>query len=661
MNGPTLILKNKIVISVIFILLAVFISYSPTLKNNFVYLDDDTHLLENSSIRGLDIAHIKQIFTTTVDRVYAPLTFLSFAIEYKFIKYKPFIYHLDNLILHLGTTACVFYFALQLGLPLLAAFIAALLFGIHPMHVESVAWVTERKDVLYAFFYMLSVCFYLKYLSRREIATYTLTIIFGILSILAKPMALSLPLILLVCDWFKKRAFDKSMILDKIPHFFYIVSIAWITYSLNARVPGENIHSSVIIWIWTAVFYIHKFFFPLTLVPMYALPQPISLSNPHYFGAIGLFALLIILLFIFRRERWVGFAALFYFLSMFFLFRYDNIVDKNIVADRFIYLPCLGICFLIGFWFDQLFKKENLRVILSIIAILVVMLLSAKTFAQTQLWKDSIPFWNHELKHYPDNATGYGNRGEAYRDNGQYDLALADFNKAIASDPKYAQGYNSRGQLYAMRGNIDAALQDFLKVIDLNPRFDEAYNNIGIIYSIKKDKEKALSYFKQAIEIDPTNVEAHYNLGDFYYAQGQFEQAFEHFQKVIALNPNSAIGYNKRGLIYGIQQEYDLALSDFNRSIKIDPNNSEVYANRGIVFEQKKMPKQALASYNTAIKINPKNADAYYGRGNVYARMGLFDQAAENFSKALEINPQHLGAQQSQKRLNKLLSEKNAN
>ncbi len=555
------------------VLLAAVVSYAPTLGNHFVYLDDDTHLLENSSIRALDADHIRQIFTTSVDKVYAPLTFLSFAVEYHFFKYNPFIYHLDNLLLHLGVTALVFYFALQVGLPLRAAFAAGLLFGIHPMHVESVAWVTERKDVLYAFFYMLSLFFYWKYLSRREIKPYVLTIVFGILSILSKPMALSLPLIFFVCDWLKKRSFDKWMILDKVPHFLYIVSIAWITYSLNARIPGENISSGIIIWIWTAVFYIHKFFFPLTLVPMYALPQPISWTNPHYLGAMGLLGILTTILFIFRRQRWVVFAGLYYFFSMFFLFRYDNAVDKNIVADRFMYLPCLGICFLIGYSFDQLLKKEHLRKIVFVIAIPIAILLGAKTFAQTQIWKDSIPFWNHELKYYPDNATAYGNRGEAYKDIGQYDKALEDFNNAIRVDPKYAEGYNSRGQILAMRGNIDEALQDFLKVIELNPRFDEAYNNIGIIYTMKKDNEKALIYFKKAIEIDPANGQAHYNLGIIFEQKRMPKQALANYNKAIQLNPHSADAYYSRGNVYATMGIFDQAAKDFEKALKINPHH----------------------------------------------------------------------------------------
>ena len=659
MTNSNLLTKNAVK-ALLIILVITFLSYLPTLKNNFIYLDDDSHLLENAAIRVLDAAHIQEIFTTTVSKVYVPLTFLSFAIEHHFFKYTPFIYHLDNLLLHLAVTALVFYFALQVNLPLRAAFVAGLLFGIHPMHVESVAWVTERKDVLYSVFYMLALCFYWRYLSTRKMLPYALTIVFGLLSILSKPMALSLPLILFVCDWLKKRPFDKWMIVDKIPHFLYIIAIAWITYSLNARVPGENIQSGAIIWIWTAMFYISKFFFPFPLVPMYALPQPISLINPHYLGAVVLLISIAIVVFVWRRNRWLWFALGFYFLSMFFLFRYDSVVDKSIVADRFLYLPCLGICFLIGYGIDVLYskysRKETLQRVFTALFVLVAIILCGKTFAQTKIWNNSITFWTHELKYYPDNALAYGNRGEAYKDTRQYQLAFNDFNKSIAADPKYAESYNSRGQLYGMSGKTDEALNDFVKAIELKPNFDEAYNNLGIVYLMKNDLDKAFENFNRAIAIDPQNAQAHYNLGDFYFAKGEFDRAFEHFQNVIAINPHSAIGYNKRGSIYGIRKQYDLALADFQRSVALDSRNSEVYKNIGVVFEQKKMFNEALKNYNKALSIDPKYADAYYGRGNVLAITGQYRQAEKDFNSALAINPDHQGAKTSQNALMKILT-----
>ncbi|MBN1869660.1 MAG: tetratricopeptide repeat protein [Candidatus Omnitrophica bacterium] len=653
--------KQKIIVSLLAILLATFLSYLPTLKNNFIFLDDDSHLLDNSAVRVLDAAHIKQMFTTTVSDVYVPLTFLTFAVEHRFFKYSPFIYHLDNLLLHLAVTSLVFAFALQAGLPLRAAFIAGLIFGIHPMHVESVSWVTERKDVLYSFFYMGALCFYWKYLTDKKVASYAATIILGLLSILSKPMALSLPLVLFACDWLKRRAFDRKMILDKIPHFAYVVSIAWITYSLNARIPGENIQSGAIIWIYTFVFYIRQFLFPFILVPMYALPQPIVLMNIHYAGSAALFLLIGGFLWRMRRHRWVIFAALYYFLSIFFLLRYDNAVDKNIVADRFMYLPCLGICFLLGYGMDRLLQivKEKTKILEGILIACLILAagwLGFKTFQQTQVWRASIPFWSYVLKYYPDNAMAFGNRGEAYKDQKEYELAMADFNASIKADPGYAESYNSRGQMHGMMGNTQAALEDFKKVIELRPNFDEAYNNIGIIYSMQNKPEEAVRYFEKAADIDPLNEQAQYNTGDYYYTKGDFDKAFDHFQKVIAMNPASAIAYNKRGLIYGIRKEYDLSIKDLNRALALEPNNGEFHKNKGVVLEHNKMLQEAVESQTKAIEINPKYADAYCFRGNAYAQMGRYGEAAKDFEAALKIDPDHWRAKQGQNALIEILT-----
>ena len=658
--------RTKVVTSLVVILLVTFLSYLPTLKNDFIFFDDDTHLLDNHAVRVLDVEHVKHIFTTTVSNVYVPLTFLTFAFEHHFFKYAPFIYHLDNLLLHLAVTALVFYFALQIGLPLRAAFIAGLLFGIHPMHVESVSWITERKDVLYSVFYMGALCFYWEYLSNKKFSFYAATIICGLLSILSKPMALSLPLILFVCDWFKRRKLDRMMILDKIPHFVYVVLIAWITFSLNSRIPGENIQSGAIIWVYTFVFYIRQFLLPLILVPMYALPEPIVLTNVHYAGTIILFFLIVGFLVRMRHHRWVMFAALYYFLSIFFLFRYDIAVDKSIVADRFMYLPCLGICFLIGYGSDKLLDitRERIRILGGVLAICFVLIagwLSFKTFMQTQIWRSSIPFWSYVLQYYPDNAMAYGNRGEAYKDQKKFELAMMDFDAAIIADPRYVEGYNSRGQMHGMAGEMDLALEDFKKVIELRPNFDEAYNNIGVIYSMQEKPEEAIGYYEKAAEIDPFNVDAQYNIGDYYYTEGEFDTVFENFQRVIAVNPASGIAYNKRGLIYGVRREYDLALQDLNRAIAINPFDSEIYKNKGIILERMEMFDEAIESYNRALELNPLFADAYCFRGNSYAQTGRYGVAAKDFAKALELDPEHWRAKKSQNALIEILTGKKTN
>lgn len=549
------------------ILLTTFLFLSPALKNEFVSNDDNLHVYDNPAIRALDSAHIKQIFTHLFNPTYVPLTELSFAIEYHFVKYHPFLYHLDNLLLHLAVTALVFYFALQIGLPLRAAFVGGLLFGIHPMHVESVAWVTERKDVLYSLFYMLALCCYWKYLSNRNIKLYAATLIFGVLSILAKSMALSLPLVMLLCDWFHRRKFDKWMLLDKIPHFLYIIPISLVTYLVNARNPIQHGGEAILLWIWCFVFYFWKFLLPVDMVIFYRFPKPFALTTPEFALSLATFIALMIAVWHFRKHKIFIFSMAFYFLSIFFLLRLDDIKYLPPVSNRFFYLPSVGFCFLIGYWIDRWYQKSNgAKTIaggaLTCILVVIAILLGSKASAQTQVWRSSLSFWTYELAYYPDNAMALVNRGEAYNDSRKPHLAFADFNRAIAVDPEFAEGYNSRGQIYGMSGQTDAALADFLKVIELKPHYDEAYNNIGIIYAIKKDMAKAVSYFEQAITIDPSNTEAQYNLGDYYYQQGNWQKAFSFFQNVLNINPNSAPAYNKRGLIYGIHGKLDLALRD---------------------------------------------------------------------------------------------------
>ena len=203
-----MILKNKWILPVV--LLLVILAFSPSLFNGFIKNDDPTHLLENVTLRALTFENFRAMFQSIVNVTYIPLTTASFAMEYHFFGYNPFIYHLDNLLLHLGVIVCVFIFLQRLSLSVVAAGIGALFFGIHPLRVESVAWITERKDVLYGFFYMLAILQYWDYAKSGKKQFYFLSLLWGFLSILAKPMALSLPLILLLCDWWMRRGWRRA-------------------------------------------------------------------------------------------------------------------------------------------------------------------------------------------------------------------------------------------------------------------------------------------------------------------------------------------------------------------------------------------------------------------------------------------------------------------
>jgi protein O-mannosyl-transferase len=617
------------------VLLATFLPFSPSLKHSFFRLDDDGHVGENASIRGLDGAHLKAMFTRRQLKIYVPLTYLSYALEYKFFADQPFIYHLDNLLLHLGVTALVFLLGRRWGLSLWAAAMGSLLFGIHPMHVESVAWITERKDVLYSLFYLLALYHYQNYIEGRKaqeefgtesgisgsqqqgraatqshwrvktMTAYFCTIGFALLSILAKPMALSLPLIFFVCDWFQGRRCDKTLFLEKIPHFLIVIPIAAMTYLLHARVPGRAPIEGVLVWIWTLTFYIKTFFFPAVLFPAWVLPRPVSVFEPTYSLAVAIFLVMVLSLYVYRKERWFIFAFLYFFFSIFFLLRYDDLWDANIVADRFMYLPCLGLCLWLGFSAERALRwvwRRPLvwRVGTASLCMIIMLSLFAKTYFQTKLWGDDFQLWNDGIKHFPKSFFAFHSRGNIYLDQKDYDSAISDFSQAIRLRPDYASAYSNRGLAYYNLGNKTLALEDFNKSLGLNASQDFVYVNRGLVY---------------------TDI-------------GKYDLAIQDLNEAIKLNPDNAYAYNNRGRLYFTERQYDLALTDFNKALELKKDLVKAYVSRGNVFLVKKMTGEALRDYNKALQYDPNYAGAYYNRSLLYYSQKDFALAWEDAQKA---------------------------
>lgn len=591
-----------------FVLAATFFAFSPSLHNRFITNDDPGHLLNNEAVRSLSWESIGRMFSQTPNKTYIPLTTLSFALEYHFFGFNPFVYHLNNLLLHLAVVALIFIIAVRwLGISPFAAALGALIFGIHPMHVESVAWITERKDVLYAVFYLLAVERYCAYVQTHHKRDYYLTLLFSLLSILSKPMALSLPLVFFVFDWYSRRKFDLGVLLEKIPYFLIIVPVAWVTYILNARMVGTTPLETALTWIWSLMFYPQKFFFPDVLLTVYSLPQPVTLLNFEFIKAAVLFVLAGIFLFVYRRQRLLVFAALYYFISIFFLLRFDDKTDINFVADRFMYLPSLGICLALGVFFEESLLKFDRRLAASLIAV-IFLFLGGKTFAQTKLWGDGVLLWSGVVNKYPDCFYAYDHRGYAFAQKGQFREAVVDYNKALQLKSKYMPAYHNRALAYSQLGEDEKALADFAKTFEMNSTYATGYFNRGIFFAQRGENEKALVDYTRAIE--ETN--------------GLYAQA-----------------YSNRGTVYLSEKKLDEAVKDFDRSIELDERDVFARNNRAIAFILKGESEIALRDLNEAVKIAPKDAESYFNRGLVYLRLEKPEKALADFRKVLEINPQH--------------------
>ncbi len=483
------------------ILVVTFFCFYPCLDAGFVTWDDGRYVLNNPKIRSIDFDNIVTIFKEfNPGYSYVPLTTFSFAVEYHFFKLDPFYYHLNNLLLHLLVVALVFFFALQCNLSLVAAGIAAFIFGIHPIHVESVAWVSERKDVLYSLFYMLALIQYVRYCKYNKISGYWWSLFFGCFSVFSKSMAVSLPLILLLCDWYFKRKWSFKILLEKVPYFIYIIPMSYISYLYMQPFYDKNpwqtqFFQEVMNWVWCFTFYLKKFIFPYVLIIVYPFPKNVSFFNPQYLMSFWGMYFIIWSLVKFKKARFYIFSFMFYFLSIFFLLQHKN-VDTRLVNDRFMYLPSLGFCLLIGDLFFKFLNKKSLKksVRLGFIAIIlaVTVLLCFKTFQQTKIWRDDLSLWKHNIAHHP-----------------------------------YHMFYVNRGLLYQKQGKLNLAVSDYENALKNNPNNPAANNNLGNIYKGRGDYEAAFKYFSRAIESDPEFKYAYQNRARLYYQQGQYDLALQ--------------------------------------------------------------------------------------------------------------------------------------
>lgn len=478
------------------LVLITLLAFSPVLQNDFVDWDDPTHLLQVPEIRAINLENLQKIFQSHVHGVYIPLTTLTYTVEYHFFQFDPYIYHLTNLALHLGIVVMIYFFALRLGLSDGAAFIGSLIFAVHPMHVESVAWVTERKDVLYTFFYVLSLLFYQGYLSRRlqrpgPAKRYFLgACLCGVLSILSKPMALSLPLILLLLDWMHDRKIGMKCILEKLPLMIFIGGITLITYLHHDRMPMTSVMEGLLIWPWTFVFYLRHFIWPTVFVPVYRLPAPITIVHPVYAFSLLAFILIAGSMWIFRKRKFYLFAVAFYFLSVFFLLRFDMSRDTNIVADRWMYLPSLGLCFWIGSVCHHYLlisaEKKRIRIFMSVFLVILIGMLFFKTHSQCKVWKNTGTLWMHQISFYPREPIALYNMATYLR-------RLPDF----AQD---AENYRTR---------------------ELKPL------NVQVV----------LDLYQRALDVSGGSPDMHFQLAEVYYQIGRYTDALNEYQATAAIFP----------------------------------------------------------------------------------------------------------------------------
>jgi len=564
---------------IITLLALTIVAYYPTLSHYFVNWDDPNYIMNNEMITTFSWENLKKIFSTYYMGNYHPLVLLSFAFDFSLVKITAFGYHLHNLILHLVNTVLVYYlFFRLLKKNVNAAAFIALIFALHPMHVESVAWVSERKDLLYTAYFFLSLIAYYYYLQKQEKKWYLLSIFLFILSNLSKAQAVTLPVVLLLMDYFTSRPFKWSRIWEKIP--FFLISLVFGIIAVFAQKEGAALNAlgiplsqSVFFGTYSLVVYLFKFFLPVNQCGVYEYPLTDQGAAPWYMyvAPLVLVALLFIIWRYRKEEKTITFGLLFFLVTIFPVLQFLP-VGGAIVAERYTYIPYLGLSLIVAFyfwkWLATIPKKYQQALVVAVV--LLMLLMTFLTRQRTLVWKDSVVFWTDVIEKYPKSARAYGNRAFIYNENEDYPNAIRDLSEGIKLDPtdsKKLSFYYSRGLIYRKIEKFDSALMDYTHAIRYNPDNFKIFFKRGILYTDKFNKpDSGIIDFKLFLSKYPDDLDGNFNLGIAFLKTGQADSAKRYFSRSLTIDPSKAQAYLLLGDILFGEKDYVTAYSNYQKA-----------------------------------------------------------------------------------------------
>lgn len=652
--------KKYFIVSSIIIVLLTLLAYSNLSKNEFLNWDDDYYVTENVDITDLQSENLAAFFTQKYVYNYLPLTMISYALDYKIGKFNPRVYTATNLFIHTLNALLVFWLILVLLRKndtsknrlsnsvrphILIAFVTAVLFAIHPMQVESVAWVSERKNILYTFFFLLSLISYLDYLNRRNYGLLLLSLVLFAASLLSKATAVSLALCLVIIDYYNgRKIFSSKVILEKIPFFLLALVfgiIAWKSQQIeNELVGGVNFpfYKQLAFAAYGFVNYIIKLIISLNLSAFYSYPQ--SASFVHYSCLFLVLALVLILVYYRKKiSPLVTLCILFFTANLVFLVQIVPVGDA-LMADRYIYVSSIGFFLLLALGLEKLSRQHKLIYGMGIATILFY---SYTTHQQIKTWNNSLVFWDHVISKDNHIPMAWNNRGLVKLGKGNFEGALSDFNQAISIMPESRKAHNNRAISLDKLGRTDEALASYTKAITIDSNYADALCNRAFLY-YKADKLKeALHDFDRTLRLNPNYLRAYIGRAKTKSKQGDFPGAIADCDKALSLTGSLAEIFSIKGFAFYKQSDFLQAIGSYSKAIELSPRSMNNYHNRGASYFYSGNYQAAIQDMNMVLQYLPEQAVSYYIRGMAYTLSGNNKQGCSDLQTA--INKGFLGAQ----------------
>jgi tetratricopeptide (TPR) repeat protein len=647
----------------------VLVAYEPIRHNDFVNYDDDSYITKNPHInQGITQQSVLWAFTEVYSANWHPLTWLSHILDYQLFGLNPVGHHFVSVVLHIVNALLLFWILTNItGVIWPSAFVAAV-FALHPIQVESVAWVAERKTAFSGLFWLLTMAAYIHYTRRPGVLRYVLLLLIYGLCVMTKPTVVTLPFALFLLDYWplgrlqwgqevtnnpKKSGQSKVssgwLIIEKIPLLALSAILSAITFLAQRqwgavisleKMPLENRVANMFV---SYIRYIGKLIWPSGLAVCYPHPR-VSVSDYWVVICAVLFILLCIFsIYICRRRKYAA-AGWLWFVGT--LVPAIGLVQTGTqaMANRYMYIPMLGLLIIISWGVkDYIDKQPRAKIAAIILGVAVLFSLLVLTRMQVRHWQNSMTLYEYALKVTQNNALAENNYGSALFEAGRLDEAISHLNKALLITPKMAEAEDNLGRVYLKQGKAGEAVACFMKVIENNRTSAEVYSNLGSALIIQKKYDEALKYLGKAMELDPNNPDIHNIMGMVLLSTGRPGEAITHFNYVLQTNTISAEAYANLGSAYIKMDNYEPAIENLTKAIELKPNN--IGALNNLAWALATVENTSLRDANRAIEYarhaceltGNKEAGLLDTLAVAYAAGGRFEEAKATAEKALSI------------------------
>ena len=623
--------------------------YWPVHNYEFIRYDDDAFVFKNSVVQsGISFQNIKWAFTTVHCSYWHPLTWLSLMLDCSLFGVKPGPMHLVSVAFHTVNTLLLFVVFNRMTRRLWPSAFVAVLFAIHPLNVESVAWIAERKNVLSTLFWLLTMLAYIRYVEKPSTARYVMTLIVFTLGLMSKPMLVTLPFVLILLDYWplnrisNQRSAISNLFFEKLPFILLSAVLCVITFLAQRQVgavailPFKERFPNAII---SFLAYIEKLFVPLNLAVLY--PHPAG-SIPLTKGIIFALVLLLFSLFLLyygRHYKYLAFGWLWYLGTLVPVIGLIQ-VGAQAMADRYAYVPLIGLFTIIAFGAADLLKKFPFKkIVLTGLAAASIIACTVITSNQLKHWQNSVLLFEHTLSVIESDNDSIRADADALIRNGMLEEAARLLTEKIKSIPNSPEIHNNFGNAFRDLEKTDEAIVQYLIALRLNPYFSKARYNFALALIFKGNYDEAVEQYKIYADRYISNADLYQDLARLLVEEGRFSDAAEQFQKVLVVDPNSVEILANLGFALAQAEKNDQAVECYYQALQLDPNNILVHGRLALALAAIGKIDESIEQCRIVLAAHPDDAEMHNNLGILLQIKGKLDEAAESFKKALQIDP----------------------